>query len=230
MSERVRIFVANLVRRMWCVVAVVGVCDDVGVAAGAEAADVRCCDGGVPEGEHGADLFFLLLALLDGAGGGGDQVVRDGVRGRPVRQRRRAGGATEDVVPELVVREHQLRHHAVGQHPGVRAGQRGLGVGLRRAHRPHGPRHPRLPPRHPALPPPNPRRQPPHPRRAGGVLRGEEMQLRRALPPSLVARSRRILPSLPQKTPAYPIPAVRIGPKTLSLRSIPSIVSPGYKP
>ena len=169
-------------------VAVVGMCYDVSVAAVPEASRLRCCHGAVlrhrmPQSQHRADLFLLLLPLLDGAGRRGDQVVRHGVRGRPVRQQRREGGAAEDVVPQLVVREHQLRHHAVGEHPRVRAGQCGVGVGLRRAHGHHGAGHARVPGGHSAIPPPDALRQPAHACGAGGVLRGEEMEHRRALQP-----------------------------------------------
>uniref|UniRef100_A0A453G1I6 Peptide transporter PTR2 n=2 Tax=Aegilops tauschii subsp. strangulata TaxID=200361 RepID=A0A453G1I6_AEGTS len=93
----------------------------------------------------GAGDHLLRLALPGGAGGGRAQALRAGVRGRPVRPAPPRGVRLPELLLQLVVLRHVLRHrrhhHGLQLHPG----QRRLGPRLR--HPLH--RHPRLPRRLP---------------------------------------------------------------------------------
>jgi hypothetical protein len=97
-----------------------------------------------------------------------------GVRGGPVR-RVAGGGARAELGLLQLVLLLQRRVHAAGRHGGgVRAGQRGLGLGPRRAGLLHGRLGRRLRGRVPDVPEAGARGEPVHAARAGGRRRCQE--------------------------------------------------------
>uniref|UniRef100_A0A453G1J7 Uncharacterized protein n=1 Tax=Aegilops tauschii subsp. strangulata TaxID=200361 RepID=A0A453G1J7_AEGTS len=100
----------------------------------------------------GAGDHLLRLALPGGAGGGRAQALRAGVRGRPVRPAPPRGVRLPELLLQLVVLRHVLRHrrhhHGLQLHPG----QHRLGPRLRHPLPRHGPRARHVPARHPPLP------------------------------------------------------------------------------
>lgn len=135
------------------------------------------------------DLLLLLRPVFDGTRRRGHQIVRHCVCGWPVRQWRCTRGQAQDVFPKLVVREHQLRHHAVCKHPGVCAGQRGLVMGVWHSYCNHRLGYFSIPFRDPCLQAPDSIRQPTHPCGPSDFLRCSEVEPSCALQQWHVVRS-----------------------------------------
>uniref|UniRef100_A0A804RGR2 Uncharacterized protein n=1 Tax=Zea mays TaxID=4577 RepID=A0A804RGR2_MAIZE len=150
-----------------------------GATAGVLLRDRRRRRRGVRAGVGGAAGGAVPGAVPDGAGHGWAKVERVGVRVGPVRRVGRRGEAADDALLQLVLLLH-LAGVAAGRHrAGVRPGQPGQALGLRRLRLRHRRGPPRLPGRHTQVPLQEAGRQPPHADR-----RRRRRRLAQAPPPS----------------------------------------------
>jgi hypothetical protein len=127
-------------------------------------------------------------AVPDGAGHGRAQVERVRLRVGPVRRDGPRREAADDALLQLVLLLHQPGVAARRHRAGLRPGQPGPAVGVRRLRRLHRARARRLPRRHQEVPVQEARRQPAHPDRR---------------------RRRRRLAQPPPRPPVRPLHALR---------------------
>ncbi|KAL5651345.1 hypothetical protein ACJX0J_036803, partial [Zea mays] len=148
-----------------------GVSGAAAVPAGAVQARRR---GGMPGGRAVAAGGAVRVPAPERGGRGRVPPLHRGVRGGPVR-RVAGGGARAELGLLQLVLLLQRRVHAAGRHGGgVRAGQRGLGLGPRRAGLLHGRLRRRLRGRVPDVPEAGARGEPVHAARAGCRRRCQE--------------------------------------------------------